>query len=418
MPNRHPKPVPIYDNLDYLPNPFRQKQFDTARLIPTGSAIVGSEVDYEFTSKFIYSYNGSAATFNVYRRELERLMQWAWHIQARSIVTLKREDIEAYIQFCINPPRTWIGTKTVARFKSREGVRIANPDWHPFVATVQKLDHQQGKVADKKDFVLSQASVQAIFSVLSSYYMYLMQEHVTEANPVALIRQKSKFLRKNHQPNPVRRISNLQWDYVIETVELLAIAEPAHERSLFILNCLLGMYLRVSELVADERSSPVMGDFRKDADGNWWFHVVGKGNKSRIVTVCDEMLDALKRYRLSLRLTPLPAIGEKTPLVPKNLGKGPLTSTRQVRSIVQFCFDRSYERMKSDGLMADAEDLKVATVHWLRHTAISEDVKSRPREHVRDDAGHASMQTTDRYIESDARERHASGRKKGLKETS
>lgn len=30
------------------------------------------------------------------------------------------------------------------------------------------------------------------------------------------------------------------------------------------------------------------------------------------------------------------------------------------------------------------------------YTSISEDVKFRPHEHVRDDAGHASMQATDR----------------------
>ena len=72
--------------------------------------------------------------------------------------------------------------------------------------------------------------------------------------------------------------------------------------------------------------------------------------------------------------------------------------------------------MKSDGLEDDAADLKAATVHWLRHTGISEDVKFRPREHVRDDAGHQSMQTTDRYIESDDRERHLSARKKLIKD--
>jgi len=33
-----------------------------------------------------------------------------------------------------------------------------------------------------------------------------------------------------------------------------------------------------------------------------------------------------------------------------------------------------------------------------------------------DDAGHASMVTTDRYIDSDLRERHASGKKKRIKE--
>jgi hypothetical protein len=52
--------------------------------------------------------------------------------------------------------------------------------------------------------------------------------------------------------------------------------------------------------------------------------------------------------------------------------------------------------MRKDGLEDDAAELKAATVHWLR--GISEDVKIRPREHGRDDAGHSSMQTTDRYI--------------------
>ena len=86
------------------------------------------------------------------------------------------------------------------------------------------------------------------------------------------------------------------------------------------------------------------------------------------------------------------------------------------RPIVQRCFDAAYQRMKDDGLESDALDLKTATVHWLRHTGISEDVKIRPREHVRDDAGHSSMQTTDRYIESDLRERHESGRQKRVRE--
>ena len=64
-------------------------------------------------------------------------------------------------------------------------------------------------------------------------------------------------------------------------------------------------------------------------------------------------------------------VNEHTPLVPKNLGKGSMTSTRHVRRIVQECFDNAYERVKRDGLVEDAIDLKAATVHWLRHTGIS-----------------------------------------------
>ena len=74
--------------------------------------------------------------------------------------------------------------------------------------------------------------------------------------------------------------------------ELMAVEDPdVHERTLFCMTALFAMYLLVSELVADERAAPVMGDFKKDRDGHWWFHVTGKGNKHRTITVSDAMLN-------------------------------------------------------------------------------------------------------------------------------
>ncbi|WP_445357194.1 tyrosine-type recombinase/integrase [Microbulbifer sp. ANSA002] len=404
-------PAPIIDNLSNLENPFRCTSFSVSHYL--SKQIPGADTDLEFTLKFLYSYNGSQATFNSYRRELERLLQWAWRIEEVSILSLKREHIEDFVQFCIEPPLAWIGTKNVARFKTRNGERVVNSDWRPFVVSVSKVEFRSGKTPSAKGFRPSQAAIKCIFTALSSFFDFLFQEGLVPANPVALIRQKSKFVRREQQSQVVRRISNLQWDYVLETAEVMAEMSPLeHERTLFIMNALFAMYLRISELVADERSAPVMGDFKKDRDGNWWFHVTGKGNKGRAITVCDQMLSALKRYRIQLQLPALPSINEQTPLVQKSRGKGPVTSTRQVRHIVQNCFDAAYQRMVEEGLGEDAEDLKAATMHWLRHTGISEDVKYRPREHVRDDAGHASMATTDRYIDSGMRERHESGRSK------
>jgi site-specific recombinase XerD len=409
-------PTPIFDNLNQLGNPYKARSYNTDAFFPGKMApIEGSTIDYEFAWKFIFSYNGSSATVNAYRRELERLLQWAWLIRKQSICLLKREDIEEYLKFCNKPPKAWTGNKNVARFKTKDGLREPNPDWRPFIISAAKSTAKTD--ISKSNFSLSKAAIQAIFAILSSFYNFLVQEEVADSNPVLSIRQKSKFVQKQQHKAPVRRISNLQWEYIIDLVEQLATDNPQkHERTLFIMYCLFTMYLRISELVSDERANPVMGDFRKDIDENWWFHVLGKGNKSRIVTVSNDMLSALKRYRKHLGLTALPAPDDKTPLVPKNLGNGPVTSTRQIRSIVQQCFDLAYQQMKSDGLEDDAAELKSATVHWLRHTGISEDVKFRPREHVRDDAGHASMQTTDRYIESDLRERHASGKKKRAKD--
>lgn len=408
-------PLAIIDNLEHLENPFKLKRFSTGSF-PL-SSVSGAETDLEYALKFLFSYNGSSGTFNSYRREIERLLQWAWRIEGVSVLNLKREDIESFIQFGFDPPESWIGVKNVARFISKNGLRVANSDWRPFVVSVSKSQFRAGKKASIRQFTPSQAGVKATFTALSSFFEYLIQEGLTSANPVSLIKQKSKFIQKDQLGSAVRRISLLQWEYVLETAELMAQQDPQeHERTLFIMNCLFAMYLRISELVADERSTPVMGDFRKDHDGNWWFYVTGKGNKNRTITVCDEMLAALRRYRHHLGLSPMPLPGEQIPLVSKVKGRTAISSTRQIRRIVQLCFDEAYHRMCADKLIEDAEELKTATVHWLRHTGISEDVKFRPREHVRDDAGHASMATTDRYIDSDRRERHASARRKKIKD--
>ena len=70
-------------------------------------------------------------------------------------------------------------------------------------------------------------------------------------NPVALIRQKSKFVRKNQGQPKIRRLSALQWEYVIKTAQSMSKKTPnLHERTLFIMSALYSMYLRISELTA------------------------------------------------------------------------------------------------------------------------------------------------------------------------
>ena len=126
------------------------------------------------------------------------------------------------------------------------------------------------------------------------------------------------------------------------------------------------------------------------------------------------VLDALKRWRIFLGLTPLPSPGENEYLIPKIKGFGPISDTITIRRLIQKCFDLAAQKLQHDGELEEAQHLEAATVHWLRHTSISEDVKTRPREHVRDDAGHASSATTDRYIDVEMTERHDSARKKKI----
>lgn len=183
---------------------------------------------------------------------------------------------------------------------------------------------------------------------------------------------------------------------------------------MFILTALYLLYLRISELAASERWVPQMGHFYRDSNGYWWFKTVGKGNKMRDIAVSDDMLTALKRYRENLGLSPLPLPNEQTPLLPKEKGTGGMTSTRHIRQLIQLCFDKAVDKLRESSFQTDADALEAATVHWLRHTGISDDInkRGRPVAHVRDDAGHSSSAITDRYNDIELTERYQSAKNK------
>ena len=421
-------PVPVFDTLEEVVDQYKEVYADenphqiilqwlTHCFAETKIILPSFAVkDYQMALNFLYSYRGSADTFSSYRRDLERLLQWSWFIRNHSFLDHKREDIEAFIEFCLKPPKWWINSKTVARFQKRKGEKVPNPEWRPFEAHVSKKDHKLGLRPDKNKYQFSQSALKVMFGILSSFYNYLLQEQLIQANPFALIRQKSKFLQKQTKTQIIRRLSNQQWETVINVAKDKAIQNKSHERTVFILSCLYGMYLRISELVATSRWTPTMSDFFKDFDGHWWFKTIGKGNKVRQIAVSDAMLDALQRYRQNyLNLSSLPSLEEKTPLIPhlKNSNK-PLTNDDQIREAVQNCFDKAADQLEAEGKQEDANSLRTATVHWLRHTGISEDVKHRPREHVRDDAGHSSGAITDRYIDVELRERAKSAKHKTI----
>ena len=400
------QPLALFDSLTHL-----SKNMDNA-VLPSPHF----QQDFIHTLDFLKSYTGSLGTFNSYRREAERLLQWCWLIKKKTLSEIKREDIEQFVRFCQNPLPTWIGLKKCHRFIESEGLRQPNPDWRPFVVTLSKATaRKQVEDISAEMFSLSQGAVQEIFAILSTLFNFLISDEYLVSNPIALIRQKSKFIRKRQQNAPIRRLSLIQWDAVLQAADELANENPEkHERTLFILKMLYGMYLRISEIVASDRWIPTMNDFAKDSNGHWWFTTVGKGNKERQIAVSPTMLDSLARWRRFLALTPLPSAADNSPLIPKIRGTGAMSDTAPIRRIVQLCFDQAAASLRTANLSEEADSLGAATVHWLRHTGISEDVKTRPREHVRDDAGHSSSATTDRYIDVELQARYLSAQNKTI----
>jgi integrase len=406
----YPLPRPLFDTLNHLSDVP-----ETVYAYLQALSVAEAEKEFKLCLEFLKSYSNSMDTFTAYRRETERLLHWAWLVCQKPLKTLSRNDIRDYLQFVSQPPKAWIATKNVDRFiPDGLGLRCANPEWRPFVLRTSKINRRHGKQPDKDDYQLSNKSMEAIFAGLSSLFTFLQQESYLEVNPISLIRQKKGYIQRQQTRKVTRKLSRLQWLHVIGAAEALAKEDSQHERTLFLMSAFYLLGLRISELAYTPGRLATMGSFAPDKNGLWWFTTVGKGNKERDIAVPDELMTALKHYRCALGLPPLPSREEPTPLLPKIKGKQGLGS-RQIRNIVQAVFDRAIQVLHQQGKADEAEDLATATVHWLRHTAISSDVESRPREHIRDDVGHENASTMDKYIDIDRIARHQSAQHKQLK---
>ena len=191
-------PKPLFDTLEHTCHLYKQYQTENQEnvirhwleLCLSGTTIelpLYAMNEYGYALRFLYEYRGSLETFNAYRREIDRLMQWSWFIQGKSLLQLKRLDIEAFIEFCQKPPKRWMSLKTVSRFITKESTRTPNPEWRPFVVKISKKAFQDGEKPVKTSFELSQQGIKQIFAILGSFYNAMIQEELTELNPVIQI---------------------------------------------------------------------------------------------------------------------------------------------------------------------------------------------------------------------------------------
>ncbi len=363
-----------------------------------GLTVAESKSDLSFVYQFLYVYGRkSEATFNRFRNELERFCLWSWLIAEKSVFELKREDIEAYVDFMVEPNSAWLSNSVQWRYKDEQGIRKLNKNWRPFI---------------NKENIASQQTLAAMFTALNVFYKFAILEEKTLANFVPVVKKNSPYLVVQSQIKIPDTLSDIQWEYVFGVTRDLCEQQPDLERNLFTLACLKGLYLRISELSERPQWSPVMSHFWQDNDGFWFLRIMGKGNKLRDVTLSEDFITYLKRYRLYRGLPALPRVDEAEPLVHKIRGKGGMT-VRQIRRLVQQSFDLAKQSLLDDGFKDDAEQLEAATAHWLRHTGATHDAQTRPLKHLSEDLGHAKIATTDQiYIQTNIKERAKSGIKR------
>ncbi|NYS40560.1 site-specific integrase [Pseudomonas syringae pv. actinidiae] len=386
---------------------------------------------------FLRAFSDNNLTFTSYRTHVERLLLWALIIKKKPFSQLKRQDAEDYLEFCRNPPAEWIGTIVRGRFVTSDHTEstrgdpvIPNPKWRPFSLKRAKVFSGELKAPlnnHPRDLELSvdqdaamqykasPSTLNQIYTICSRFFEYMVEDGTVAANPFRMIKKKSLSRGTPQEEGTNRALTPLQWDYVLETAERMALEEPErHERTLFIVATLFAMYLRVSDIVGRPNWRPVMGNFRLDPDGNWWYHVVGKGNKAGKVAVRDEYISKyLTRYRRFIGLPALPGWNDQTPLLMTIRGRSGL-SGRRVRALLQSVFDNALARMRHEEREEhEMNSLRAASAHWLRHTSATFDAPLRSPKDLR----HSSLSTTQNvYYHSHDQERSRSVRGVGMRD--
>ncbi|WP_432467815.1 tyrosine-type recombinase/integrase [Agarivorans sp. Z349TD_8] len=421
-----PPALPLFDSVHHLEDGNAEVNLYLANI--TMNAVNDAAYVYEFAVEWLLEQRFSENNYKTYRSELTTFLHWAYSVEQISVGEIKRRSLSKYIDYCCNPPKYLVAYRNVAQFVLDKELKLRrpNPAWRPFL----------GKKKDgvEQSYTISDKALKTKLAILSSFYSYLINEEYSEINPAMMLmkngrfRSSSQHLVSHEDQEDIKSFSDLQWSYVMSSAKQLAkMNPPENERLLFLVSLIYGCYLRISEAAARPGFSPVMGQFRRDKKtGVWGFFIPrSKGGKKRTVAVSKQLLAALKRYRLFLGLTPLPAPSEDTPLFVRHRapGRGRQSGLlnanlgiRQLREQIYIVIEHAAEIAEKDGFTQDALEMRQLTPHSIRHTGISHDINlvGRPLAHVQADAGHDSIETTSQYLHVSRVERHQSAEHKPL----
>jgi site-specific recombinase XerD len=316
-------------------------------------------------------------TVRSYRKEAERLVLWAILVRKKPISSLDVGDANAYLSFLQSPPPDWCGARHHQRW---------SPLWRPLEGP------------------LSEASLGRSHSILKSLYAFLQTQSYSMGNPfaaVSLPRESGRGLGSK------RTLTASQWKAVEEGLKIDRSASGRRvDRAV---RMLYATGLRLSELTAAKFGDLECVVIPGAAALGWLVTVVGKGKKIRQVPVpvglVEELRDELRLAGLSD--DPMEAANAPLPLLAA-FGEG---VEAWGSSGLYKAIKKALSRIADKLVGADAEQVRSASPHWLRHSHASHalnggpDREPVPLQIVQNNLGHASVGTTSVYLttERDAR---------------
>ncbi len=339
--------------------------------------------DYEALQCWLNEYRLKPATFRTYQKESERFLLWAVVQKKKPLSSLDRDDLESYLQFLDDPqPREiWCSKKT------GRGCRRGDPEWRPFTGA------------------LSQSAKSTAISSIDSLFTYLVEARYLAFNPLSLMRKrhaKTQPMQASELTPHERMLTLDEWDAMLDTLEIFPESTTREKfekvRLTFLVKILFFLGLRINELATHTWNA-----FRQ-VENDWWFYVVGKGNKVGRIPVNDELLRAVISYRAYLKKSPYPSIDETTPLIATFKTGKPITA-RQINKLLKKLAIETTKKFINKP--EKVKKLEKFSAHWLRHLSASmQDRAGVSFKHIRANHRHENDETTRRYVHAIDKERH------------
>lgn len=317
-----------------------------------------------------------------YRREAERLLLWAVLERRAALSSLDLEDAAAYRRFLGDPPAAWCGPRHNQRW---------SPLWRPL----------EGPLAP--------TAVRQAMAILRSLFAFLMRENYLLRNPFAAMTEPVEAPRAIGQH---RTLSLEQWSHLDSLLAKHAATE-AGRRLRRGMRWVYATGLRLAEITGATCGDLQRVTYRtpdgRDA-GGWLLSVNGKAGRKREVPVPADLVADLEEelaHHGFERLVGAPGnshihVLARFDLLPEHPKPW---SASGFYSAIKLFVARAAQTLDE----AQAEHLRRASIHWLRHAHGAHALQGRqgrspvPIHVVQNNLGHVSVGTTAGYL-------HAQGR--------
>ncbi|MEN3813646.1 site-specific integrase, partial [Chromobacterium piscinae] len=312
----------------------------------------------------------SLATWRNYRKEAQRLLLWLqW--QRLTLATVTRQDLLDFQRLLQTPPASWLSPRRCP---------LEHAGWRPLSKP------------------LAPASVRQALVILHGFFDWLLHQDRAgvRRNPLHRWPMPAVPPAAKHE----RVLSRAAQAWLQQSVAALPRTRLHEYHTYYRARWLLALLL-IGGLRREEVVNARMGHFKYYPDhGVWVLQVLGKGSKPREVSVTAQWLAELRYYReQALGRAALPTPDETTPLLMALNGKAwldprPVTAGH-LYQLVKTLLKRAAQAAGAADQPHLAAELKRASTHWFRHSALTAKLEAGvPLEDVSAEGGHTDPKTT------------------------